>query len=131
MYSVVFCGWLVVWGCFISLALNHSRPWGSSRRPLALAASNSLPSREPTRSRRMSSVKQRHYAGARCEKACGSCPRMGWLVCATAALVQLGQRHLLRMFLASIVDTAIGSKTARVDVLLLLLLLPWATLWKW
>ena len=59
---------------------------------------------------------------------------MGWLVCATAALVQLGQRHLLRMFLASIVDTAIGSKTARVDVvllLLLLLLLPWATLWKW
>ena len=38
MYSVVFRGLLVVWGCFISLALYHSRPWGLSRRPLALAA---------------------------------------------------------------------------------------------
>ena len=59
LQSVVFRGWLVVWGCLISLALNHSITLvhGALAPPPSLSllsAIQTLSQAEPTRSRRMS-----------------------------------------------------------------------------
>ena len=67
LQSVVFRGWLVVWGCLISLARNHSitlADMGRSRRPPRSLLSELSP--KPNRRGRAGcrSVEQRHYAAS-------------------------------------------------------------------
>ena len=67
LQSVVFRGWLVVWGCLISLALNHSITLvhGALAPPPSLSLLSKL-SPKPNRRGRAGcrSVEQRHYAAS-------------------------------------------------------------------